>query len=522
MSCVKQTKMENKKSIVEIYTDWANHYLEKTKGKPKIKSLQTELRDGLLLTEVIEAVTHQKVPDIVRKPKTADVMVTNIQACLNFLLAKGVAVEEIRPQEVHEGNMKAILGLFFQLSRYKQQQKQQLGGPVPGSPAKLSSIPVPGSTTSLTSPAKKGGSGLRSPRPATGQENGVRSPPSRKAVPVPTSVPSAAPGKQSMLSKLRLGKSTSGPGTRTPGLGKRTSSSSGFSSARSEASSTVSLSSDTNFPSPNALRRIQEQKEQTSVATTGRASAGGGLRSRLTRPGLPVTREKSASPRRSPKLGRAGKDTELKDYGLIDSGGTGRAAATPQHYPPHAYSRSNSGLSLKHTNISRTASSSTGGSSIPSPRGRPPAPPSRRTSDPAPPETDKPRLGCGGEGEVGCNTPAATVTPLTLTGETVPVVAQDPATSSLTASYLGRTCSLPRQPRTADPANPSPAVAVVSPMPHMTKSASLSGPGGAAHCKPGEEGGEAEDALRGIAPMAPLARRASGTRQDQQLGEHQQ
>ena len=50
-------------------------------------------------------------------------MVDNIQACLNFLLAKGVSVQEIQAKEVREGNLKAILGLFFQLSRYKQQQK---------------------------------------------------------------------------------------------------------------------------------------------------------------------------------------------------------------------------------------------------------------------------------------------------------------------------------------------------------------------------------------------------------------
>ena len=106
-SSVKSPKMEsNKKNIVEIYTDWANHYLEKTKGKHRIKNLQSELADGLLLTEVIESVTHQKVPDIQRKPKTKDAMVTNIQACLNFLLAKGVTVEEIRADEIHDGNMK--------------------------------------------------------------------------------------------------------------------------------------------------------------------------------------------------------------------------------------------------------------------------------------------------------------------------------------------------------------------------------------------------------------------------------
>ena len=49
-------------------------------GKHKIKNLQSELSDGLLLTEVIEAVTHQKVPDIQRKPKSRDIMITNIQA----------------------------------------------------------------------------------------------------------------------------------------------------------------------------------------------------------------------------------------------------------------------------------------------------------------------------------------------------------------------------------------------------------------------------------------------------------
>ena len=48
-------------------------------GKHKIKNLQSELSDGLLLTEVIESVTHQKVPDIQRKPKTKDAMITNIQ-----------------------------------------------------------------------------------------------------------------------------------------------------------------------------------------------------------------------------------------------------------------------------------------------------------------------------------------------------------------------------------------------------------------------------------------------------------
>ena len=51
-------------------------------------------------------------------------MLHNLQQSLSFLAARGVAVEEVGARDVHEGNLKAILGLFFQLSRYKQQQKQ--------------------------------------------------------------------------------------------------------------------------------------------------------------------------------------------------------------------------------------------------------------------------------------------------------------------------------------------------------------------------------------------------------------
>ena len=164
-----------------------------------------------------------------------------------------------------------------------------------------------------------------------------------------------------------------------PGLGKRTSSSSGFSSARSTQSSesSLSLSSDTNFPSPSALRRIQETESVVRREIPGPKQ---GMKARF-------GREKSSSPKRSPKLGRAG--SELKDYGMIDSGEGGA-----RHYPPHAYSRSNSGVSLKHTNISssprssvvKTASTSSipsaSTTSIPSPRSgiRPPCPPTRGSS----------------------------------------------------------------------------------------------------------------------------------------------
>lgn len=61
---------------LQIYTDWANYYLERAKSKRKVVDLSADCRDGLLLAEVIEAVTNFKVPDLVKKPKTQQQMVS--------------------------------------------------------------------------------------------------------------------------------------------------------------------------------------------------------------------------------------------------------------------------------------------------------------------------------------------------------------------------------------------------------------------------------------------------------------
>ncbi|XP_029316080.1 neuron navigator 2 isoform X2 [Cottoperca gobio] len=107
-----------------IYTDWANHYLAKSGNKRLIKDLQTDVADGVLLAEIIQVVANEKIGDINGCPKSRSQMIENIDACLNFLAAKGVNIQGLSSEEIRNGNLKAILGLFFSLSRYKQQQQQ--------------------------------------------------------------------------------------------------------------------------------------------------------------------------------------------------------------------------------------------------------------------------------------------------------------------------------------------------------------------------------------------------------------
>ena len=437
-------QQQPQKSIIEIYTDWANHYLEKLKNRHKIKDLQTELADGLALADVIEAVTGQKVPDIVRKPKSSSQMEANIQASLTYLLARGVAVQDIQPKEVRDGNLKAILGLFFQLSRYKQQQKlmlqqQQQSSPmkkpnptncdhvnlnsphhaartttpripsVPPSPSKgntstpNSCIPSPSRRLySNGAPSNIPTTPNRSmlPAPKVGRSSGAN--PSLSRLP-PTGGNPSNLGSSGMKSNMQFQQYHPNSGIQVGsrqtqqirGLGKRTSSSSGFSSGRSvssgvscESSSVSTLSSDTNFPSPSALRRIHESPSAANTATAQHASRApkppsipppqqkssiSGIKrfskatapasspskstdSSITLPGAVsktqstnIINRGSSSPNRSPKLARAAAavvagNTEMKDYGPID-------AHQIENYPPHAFNKSTSNGAAKNSSL---------------------------------------------------------------------------------------------------------------------------------------------------------------------------
>ncbi|XP_026523415.1 neuron navigator 3 [Notechis scutatus] len=117
------TSTKSKTSM--IYTDWANHYLAKSGHKRLIKDLQQDIADGVLLAEIIQIIANEKVDDINGCPRSQSQMIENVDVCLSFLAARGVNVQGLSAEEIRNGNLKAILGLFFSLSRYKQQQHQQ-------------------------------------------------------------------------------------------------------------------------------------------------------------------------------------------------------------------------------------------------------------------------------------------------------------------------------------------------------------------------------------------------------------
>ncbi|XP_069821192.1 neuron navigator 2 isoform X1 [Dendropsophus ebraccatus] len=121
----KKTDSDENVFDTQIYTDWANHYLAKSGHKRLIKDLQQDVTDGVLLADIIQVVANEKIEDINGCPKNRSQMIENIDACLSFLAAKGINIQGLSAEEIRNGNLKAILGLFFSLSRFKQQQQQQ-------------------------------------------------------------------------------------------------------------------------------------------------------------------------------------------------------------------------------------------------------------------------------------------------------------------------------------------------------------------------------------------------------------
>ncbi|XP_024223374.1 protein sickie isoform X5 [Bombus impatiens] len=327
---------------IKIYTDWANYYLERGGCKRRVTDLQSDLCDGVLLADLVEAVTNQKVIDVNRKPRNAQQMVENVSLCVGALRALGADVGSVNPGELAAGStLWPVLALLFALSRYKQRAKQlqdmprlpspynkqsAVGGAGGGPGAGTTSIPLPAtvaatrrcppdkvrpaptpthqsqlgglkhgnggigsaSSSRSTSPSQQqspqGGLSFipqprnqnstnrqpaattPSPRTSTvGKPSGVRT---AQQSPYATTGAPTQQNKNSVLDKFKLfnnKEKNQDRGKASSGVSKRTSSSSGFSSARSEHSdSSTSLCDQSKLQVESPKSRALKSKLQST------------------------------------------------------------------------------------------------------------------------------------------------------------------------------------------------------------------------------------------------------------------
>lgn len=95
---------------LQIYTDWANHYLAKSGHKRLIKDLQTDVTDGVLLAEIIQVVGKQNtrlIPKILQKEAefdTCDFLKQMLNTWLTFIKHNNLFVPVIFPHKIQITN----------------------------------------------------------------------------------------------------------------------------------------------------------------------------------------------------------------------------------------------------------------------------------------------------------------------------------------------------------------------------------------------------------------------------------
>ncbi|KAL5104314.1 Neuron navigator 3 [Taenia crassiceps] len=142
--------VKTKAETVSLYTEWANHYLQKAGYECFITDLQNDLRDGKMLINLTHAVVNEHVILKGSNRSSRDIIV----ACLKVLEEIGVEVHDVSVDGILSGRLKCILGLFFNLSKFKQKLRECQSQPKQivqsGIPQKSGDSPL--TSTSLDSP----------------------------------------------------------------------------------------------------------------------------------------------------------------------------------------------------------------------------------------------------------------------------------------------------------------------------------------------------------------------------------
>ncbi|XP_067950786.1 neuron navigator 3-like isoform X2 [Watersipora subatra] len=263
---------------IKIYTDWANHYLEKGRCGRRVESLQRDLSDGVLLAYIVQAVTNKELAGINYNPKNSTHMLNNITSSIEFLRQIGVNVEELTAKDIKDGNLKSVLGLFFNLSRYKQQLKQakqdssvdhDMSSRIPGSGLRAPSS----STTSLKKLSAPSFNGKGVPVITSNKKSGLIPPgqrqstgssvSSRSTSPVHSSIP--PPGTSSKLVVASNGRTTS----RRDNSNSNNSTSSGrsmqYASGAGKSQVPPSSTNGQTSPSPGMLDKLFKSKKSSAT-----------------------------------------------------------------------------------------------------------------------------------------------------------------------------------------------------------------------------------------------------------------
>jgi filamin len=100
------------------FTNWINEQLKNDSDKLIINDLQLDLTNGIVLIKLINLLQqpNSKIPKkYFKKPLNQHQCLENINIALNAIISDGIKLVNIGNTDIHDANLKLILGLVWHL-----------------------------------------------------------------------------------------------------------------------------------------------------------------------------------------------------------------------------------------------------------------------------------------------------------------------------------------------------------------------------------------------------------------------
>ncbi|XP_032905705.1 dixin isoform X1 [Amblyraja radiata] len=103
---------------LQSYVVWVNSQLKKKPGLNPVQDLRQDLRDGVVLTHLVEIVAGERLSDVCLNPRSQKEMKDNVEKVLQFIASKKIRMHQTSARDIVEGNLKCVMRLILSLAAH--------------------------------------------------------------------------------------------------------------------------------------------------------------------------------------------------------------------------------------------------------------------------------------------------------------------------------------------------------------------------------------------------------------------
>ncbi|XP_062894662.1 dixin-like isoform X1 [Mobula hypostoma] len=103
---------------LQSYVVWVNSQLKKKPGLNPVQDLRQDLRDGVVLTHLVEIVAGEQLHDVCFNPSSYKEMKENADKVLQFIASKKIRMHQTSARDIVEGNLKCVMRLILALAAH--------------------------------------------------------------------------------------------------------------------------------------------------------------------------------------------------------------------------------------------------------------------------------------------------------------------------------------------------------------------------------------------------------------------